>query len=82
MRRGAKLSSGLVLAALMLIGISHAAASPSVHRFLAYYEAVQDTNAPLDLWERVAASFVLTRAEHDQAPKSKLSATCSQTFSL
>lgn len=80
MRRGAKLSSGLVLAMLTLIGISQAAASPKVHRFLAYYEAVQDTNAPLDVWERVAASFVLTRAE--QPPKSNLSATCSRTFSL
>ena len=80
MRRGAKLSSGLVLGAVMLIGMFHATASPRVQRFLAYYEAVQDTNAPLDLWERVAASFVLTRAE--QAPKSHLSATCSRTFSL
>ena len=75
MRRGAKLSSGLLLTAAMLIGMFQATASPRVQRFLAYYEAVQKANAPLDFWERVATSFVLTRAE---ARKSTALASCSQ----
>jgi hypothetical protein len=69
----------------MLIGMFQATASPPVHRFLAYYdavqkEAVQETNAPLDFWERVAASFILTRAE--QMRESHLQATCSRTSSI
>lgn len=80
MRRGAKLSSGLLLAAAMLTGMFETTASPPVHRFLAYYEAVQRTNAPLDFWERVAASFLLTRAE--QARKTEPPAICSRTSSL
>lgn len=63
MGRGAKFGSGLVLAAAMLIGMFQATASPPVHRFLAYYQAVQKTDAPLDFWERVAASFALTQVE-------------------
>jgi hypothetical protein len=73
MRRGAKLSSGLILATAMLIGMFHATASPPIHRFLAYYEAVQKTDAPLDFWERVAASFVLTRAEQTRRSVSEVS---------
>ena len=76
MRRGAKLSSGLIVAGAMLIGMFQASASPPVHTFLAYYEAVQKADAPLNFWERVAASFVLTQAE--QARKSSAMASCSR----
>jgi hypothetical protein len=76
MRRSAKLSSGLILVAVMLIGMLQANASPPIHRFLAYYEAVQKTDAPMDFWERVAASFVLTRAE--QTRKSAERVSCSR----
>jgi hypothetical protein len=61
----------LLTAMLLLIGMFQAAAAPPVHRFLAYYQAVEKTNAPLDFWERVAASILLTRAEqvrHRHAP--------------
>lgn len=64
----------------MLIGMFQAVASPPVHRFLAYYEAVQETNAPLDFWQRVAASYMLTRAE--QVRQANLTATCSRTSSI
>jgi hypothetical protein len=80
MRRGAKLSSGLVLAAAMLIGMFQATASPRVQRFLAFYQAVEKANAPLDFWERVAASFALTRAEQNRKPAS--TAICLRTSSL
>jgi hypothetical protein len=81
MGSGAKFGSGLVLAAAMLIGMFQATASTPVHRFLAYYQAVQNADAPLDLWERVAASFVLTQAA-EQNRKSGSSAICSRTSSL
>jgi hypothetical protein len=80
MRRGAKISSGLALAALMLTGMFQAAEASPIHRFLAYYEAMQKTEAPLDFWERVAASFVLTRAE--QARQTAPQTICSRTSSL
>ncbi len=73
MRRSAKLSSGVILATAMLIGMFQATASPPIHRFLAYYQAVQKTDDPLDFWERVAASFVLTRAEQTRKAASEVS---------
>ena len=64
MRRNAKFSSAVLLvAAMLMIGVHRANASLPVHRFLEYYEAVEKTNAPMNLWERVACSFLLTRAE-------------------
>jgi hypothetical protein len=53
--------------ATILIGLHQANASPPVHRFLEYYEAVEKTNAPINFWERVVCSFMLTRAEARQA---------------
>lgn len=79
MRRIAKLGSGLLLTATMLIGMFEATASPPVHRFLAYYDAVQKTNAPMDFWERVAASILLTQAE---CREMKSEPTCSRPSSL
>ena len=61
------MSSGLVLAAMMLAGFHQATASPPVHRFFEYYEAVEKTNAPIDFWERIVCSFLLTRAESREA---------------
>jgi hypothetical protein len=81
MGRGTKFGSGLVLAAAALIGMFHASASTPVHRFLAYYEAVQNADAPLDVWERVAASYVLTQAA-EQTRKAEPTAICSRTSSL
>jgi hypothetical protein len=66
MRRSAKLSSGLVLAAILLVVFHQANASPPVHRFIEYYQAVENTNAPISFWERVVCSFLLTRAESRQ----------------
>ncbi len=64
MGRNAKFSSALLLlTAMMLIGVHHANASQPVHRFIEYYEAVEKTNAPMTFWERIACSFLLTRAE-------------------
>jgi hypothetical protein len=66
MRRSAKLSSGLVLAATMLVGFHQANASQPVHRFFEYYQAVEKvekTETPINFWERVVCSFLLTRAE-------------------
>ena len=63
MRRSAKLSSGLVLAATMFVGFHQANASPPVHRFFEYYQAVEKTETPINFWERVVCSFLLTRAE-------------------
>ena len=63
----------------MLIGSLEARVSPPIHRFLAYYQAVQQAEAPLGFWERVAASVMLTRAE---ARECKPPVTCSRTSSL
>lgn len=64
MEGNAKFSSALLLlAATLLIGVHQANASRPVHRFIEYYEAVEKTNAPMNFWERVACSFLLTRAE-------------------
>jgi hypothetical protein len=64
MGRNAKFSSAVLLvAAMLMIGVHRANASRPVHRFLEYYEAVEKTNTPMNLWERVACSFLLTRAE-------------------
>ena len=64
MGRNAKFSSALLLLAVtLLIGVHQANASRPVHRFIEYYEAVEKTNAPMNFWERVACSFLLTRAE-------------------
>lgn len=63
MRRSAKLGSGLLLTAAMLIGMLETTAFPPVHRFLAYYQAVQQTSDSLGFLERVAASLLLVRAE-------------------
>jgi len=81
MGRGAKFGSGLIVAAVALIGMFQATASTPVHRFLAYYEAVQNADAPLDVWERVAASYVLTQAA-EQTRKPESIAICSRTSSL
>jgi hypothetical protein len=63
MGRNAKFSSALLVAAMLMIGVHRANASRPVHRFLEYYEAVEKTNAPMNIWERVACSFLLARAE-------------------
>jgi hypothetical protein len=67
MRRSAKMSSGLVIAAMMLAALHQATASPPVHRFIEYYEAVEKANAPINFWERIVCSFLLTRAESREA---------------
>ena len=75
MGRNAKFSSALLLvAAMLMIGVHQANASRRVHRFLEYYEAVEKTNAPINLWERVACSFLLTRAEA-RLPKPPIDST-------
>ncbi len=56
-------SALLLLAAMLMIGVHQVNASKPVHRFIEYYEAVEKTNAPMNFWERVACSFLLTRAE-------------------
>jgi len=65
--RGTKWSSGLLLTAIMVIGLHQATASMRVHRFLEYYEAVEKTDAPINFWERVVCSFMLTRVEAREA---------------
>ena len=78
MRRSAKIASGFLLTASMLVGLHQTAALQPVNRFFAYYQAVQQA-APLDFWQRVAASVLLTRAE---CRALKAQATCSRTSSL
>lgn len=53
----------MVLAAMMFVGFHQANASPPVHRFIEYYQAVEKTETPINFWERVVCSFLLTRAE-------------------
>jgi hypothetical protein len=80
MGRNAKFSSALLLfAAMLLIGVHQANASQPVHRFIEYYEAVEETNAPMNLWERVACSFLLTRAEA-RLPKSSTDARSASLY--
>jgi hypothetical protein len=50
----------------MLVGFHQANASQPVHRFFEYYQAVEKvekTETPINFWERVVCSFLLTRAE-------------------
>lgn len=61
------MSTGLVLAAMMLAGFHQTTASPPVHRFFEYYQAVEKANAPINFWERIVCSFLLTRAESREA---------------
>jgi len=68
MRRSAKLSSGLVLAAMMAAGLHQANASPPVHRFIEYYQAVEKTETPINFWDHIVCSFLLTRAEAQAKP--------------
>jgi hypothetical protein len=64
MGRNAKFSSVfLLLAVTLLLGVQQANASRRIHRFFEYYEAVEKTNAPMNLWERVTCSLLLTRAD-------------------
>jgi len=61
------LSTGLVVAAMVLAGFHQTSGAPPVHRFFEYYQAVEKTNAPINFWERVVCSFLLTRAESREA---------------
>jgi hypothetical protein len=64
MGRNAKCGSAVLLvAAMLMIGVHQADASQPVHPFIEYYEAVEKTNAPMNFWERVACSLMLTRTE-------------------
>jgi hypothetical protein len=68
----------LLLAATLWAGAHQAVASASLHRFLEYYQAVEKTNAPMNFWERVACSLLLTQAESE----GKAATTSSSRLSL
>ena len=78
MRRSANIAFGLLLSASLLIGVSQSPALQPINRFFAYYQAVQKA-APLDFFQRVAASVMLTRAE---GRETKVRPICSRTSSL
>ena len=61
MRRRLKLATVVFLTITMGAGLREVAASPSLCRFLFYYDAVKKTDAPISFWERLAYSFALTR---------------------
>ena len=63
MRRRLKLATVLLLAITMAGGLREVAASPSLCRFLFYYDAVKNTDAPIRFWERLAYSLALTRVD-------------------
>jgi len=61
MRRRLKLATVVLLTITMAAGLREAAASPSLCRFLFYYDAVKKTDAPIRFWERLAYSLALAR---------------------
>ena len=69
------MSSALLLAATLLAAVHQATASMPIHRFLEYYEAVEKTNAPMNFWERVACSFLLSRAESSETKQTVTSSS-------
>jgi hypothetical protein len=65
-RLGAKIGSAILLANALLVGMRQASASPPVHKFLECYRAVEESDAQMNFWERVACSLLLSRL--DPAP--------------
>jgi hypothetical protein len=61
MRRRLKLASVVLLTVTMAAGLREVAASPSLCRFLFYYDAVKKTDAPIRFWERLAYSLAMAR---------------------
>jgi hypothetical protein len=61
MRRRLKLATVVLLTITMAAGLREVAASPSLCRFLFYYDAVKKTDAPIRFWERLAYSLALAR---------------------
>jgi hypothetical protein len=61
-RRGLKLATFLLLTVSMAASARQAVAACPVSRFFSYYHAVSRTDAPLNIWERLAYSLAMTRA--------------------
>jgi hypothetical protein len=62
MRSGIRFTFAAVLMITALSAVDLAAHSPQLRLFIRYYDTVQNTNAPMSLWERVVYSLVLTNA--------------------
>ena len=61
-RGGFKYGAGLLMAAMLLLGAHEATDNPRVCRFVRYYNAVKNTDAPVNFWERLVYSYVLSNA--------------------
>ena len=61
MRRKLNLATVVLLTISIGAGVRQVTASPSLCRFLFYYDAVKKTDAPISFWERLAYSLALAR---------------------
>jgi hypothetical protein len=71
MRSGVRFTFAAVLMMTALSAVDLAAHSPKIRLFIRYYDTVQNTNAPMSLWERVAYSLVLTNAGRPEGRPAK-----------
>jgi hypothetical protein len=53
------------MAVALLLSAQEATENPRVCRFLYYYNAVKNTDAPVNFWERLVFSFALSNARAD-----------------
>ncbi len=56
-----KFGAIFLLAAVLLTGMERTGISSSVCTFVRSYEAVQNTKAPLGIWQKLVYSFALTK---------------------
>jgi len=62
----------VLMAAVLSFGAERRlAALPSVSRFVTYYEAIEQTDSSMGIWERVVSSLVLTKARAEATPSRK-----------
>lgn len=79
MRLGVKYG---VVAAGLFFGVNESLGNlrdnPRVGRFIHYYRATKNTDAPVNFWERLVYSFLLTTIRADASPGPMQTATCGQ----
>src|SRR5437588_12462053 len=75
MRRALKCGAVAIIAIGVIGGVREIVDNPRVCRFVSYYKATQNTDAPINVWERLVYSFVLAK-ERSEAPVFSNVATC------
>ncbi len=60
MKSGIRCTAFLLISATALVSARHVAEQPRVSRFLQYYAAVKNSDAPTNMWERLVFSYALS----------------------